>query len=117
MSRSDWSVRVVKNSVDSYLQIMWFNSSALEMTTAEHCMYLTKFCEFLVCWCMWYSSGEFNHNKELNKATTSLKSTRAGAFIIQILQELEQEPALLKIKRTGRVSNRIINTVIVHMYR
>ena len=34
-----------------------------------------------------------------------LKSTRAGACIIQILQELELEPALLKIKRTGRASN------------
>ena len=34
-----------------------------------------------------------------------LESTRAGACIIKILQELELEPALLKIKRTGRVSN------------
>ena len=34
-----------------------------------------------------------------------LKSARAGACIIQILQELKLEPALLKIKRTGRVSN------------
>ena len=34
-----------------------------------------------------------------------LKSTRAGTCIIQILQELELEPALLKIKRTERVSN------------
>ena len=33
------------------------------------------------------------------------KSTRAGACIIQILQELELEPALLKIKRTGGLSN------------
>ena len=28
------------------------------MTTAEHCMYLTKFCELLACQCMCYSSGE-----------------------------------------------------------
>ena len=37
-----------------------------------------------------------------------LNSTRAGAcIIIQILQELELEPALLKIKikRTGKISN------------
>ena len=34
-----------------------------------------------------------------------LKSTRAGACIVQILQELELEPALLKIKRTGKVSS------------
>ena len=40
-----------------------------------------------------------------------LKSTRAGACKIQILQELKLEPALLRIKRTGRVSNWIINTV------
>ena len=46
-----------------------------------------------------------------------LKSTRAGACIIQILQELELEPALLKIKGTVKVSNRIINTVIVHRYK
>ena len=34
-----------------------------------------------------------------------LKSRRVGACIIQILQEIELEPALLKIKRTGKVSN------------
>ena len=33
-----------------------------------------------------------------------LKSTRAGACIIQILQELELESALRKIKRAGSVS-------------
>ena len=47
MSRADWSVRMVKNSVDS-MSAMWFDMNALEMTTAEHCMYLTKFCELLV---------------------------------------------------------------------
>ena len=88
------------------MSAMWFDSNLLEMTTAEHCMYLSKFCELLVCWCMWYISGEFNHNKELIKLR-HLKSTRAGAFIILILQELELEPALLKINRT----------VIVHMYK
>ena len=62
MSRFDWSVRVVKN-LCRLMSAMWFNSNALEVTTAEHCMYLTKFCELLVCSCMWYSSGEFNHNK------------------------------------------------------
>ena len=56
---------------------------------------LGKVCELLVCWCMQYSSGDFNHDK----------ATRAGACIIQILQELELEPALLKVERTGRVSN------------
>ena len=62
-SRFDWSVRVVKNSVDSCLEL-WFDSNAQEMTTAEHCMYLTKFCELLVfSACGAYSSGEFNHNK------------------------------------------------------
>ena len=49
------------------MSAMWLDSNALEMTTAEHCMYLTKFCELLVCWCIWYSSGEFNYDK----ATTS----------------------------------------------
>ena len=80
--RFDWSVRVVKNSV--------------------RCMYLTKFFELPVCWCMRYSSEEFNHNKD---TTSQICITRAGACIIQILQELELEPALLKIKRTGRASN------------
>ena len=42
-----------------------------------------------------------------------LKSTRAGACIIQILQELELEPALLKIKRTGEVSNLITNEPVL----
>ena len=36
----------------------WFDSNALEMTTAEYCMYLTNFCELLACQCMCYSSGE-----------------------------------------------------------
>ena len=30
------------------MSAMWFDSNALEMTTAEHCRYLTKFCELLV---------------------------------------------------------------------
>ena len=47
MSRFDWSIRLVKNSVDSCMSTMWFDSNALEMTTAEHCMYLTKFCQLL----------------------------------------------------------------------
>ena len=34
-----------------------------------------------------------------------LKSTRAGASIIQILQELELGPASPKIQRTGGVTN------------
>ena len=42
---------------------------------------------------MWYISREFSHNK----ATTSQIYERAGACIIQILQELILEPALLKI--------------------
>ena len=45
------------------MSAMWFDSNAPEMTTVEHCMHLTKFCELIVCKCMWYSSGEFNHNK------------------------------------------------------
>ena len=35
---------------------MWFDWNTVEMTTAEHYMYLTKFCELLACQC--YSSGE-----------------------------------------------------------
>ena len=35
---------------------MRFDSNAVEMTTAKHYMYLTKFCELLACQC--YSSGE-----------------------------------------------------------
>ena len=52
------------------MSAMWFDSKALEMTTAEHCMYLTKFCELVLVYarvCGTYSSGVFNHNK----ATTS----------------------------------------------
>ena len=60
MSHFDWSVRVL---VGPFMSAMWFDRNALEMTTAEHCMHLTNFCELLVCQCMWYGSGEFNHNK------------------------------------------------------
>ena len=28
---------------------VWFDSSAVKMTAAEHYMYLTKFCELLAC--------------------------------------------------------------------
>ena len=31
------------------MSAMWFDSNAPEMTTAEHCMYLTKFCELIAC--------------------------------------------------------------------
>ena len=63
-------------------------------------MYLTKFCELLVC----SACGTVRENLIIIKLRR-LKSARAGACILQILQELELEPALLKIKRTGRVSN------------
>ena len=35
---------------------VWFDSNAIEMTTPEHYMYLTKFCELLACHS--YCSGE-----------------------------------------------------------
>ena len=35
---------------------MWLDSNAIEMTTAEHYMFLTKFCELPACQC--YSSEE-----------------------------------------------------------
>ena len=40
------------------MSAVWFDSDALEIMTAEHCMYLMKFCELLACQCMCYSSGE-----------------------------------------------------------
>ena len=79
------------------MSAMWFDSNAPEMTTAEHCMYLTKFCELIAC-------GTVLENLIIIKLRC-LKSTRAGACITQILGELELEPALLKIKRTETVSN------------
>ena len=53
MPRFDGSDSVVLNLVDSAL---WFNSNAIEMTPAEHYMYVTKFCQLLACQC--YSCGE-----------------------------------------------------------
>ena len=88
------------------MHVMWFDSNAQEMTTAEHCMYLTKFCMLVVK--LWRIFIIIKLQR--------LKSTRAEACIIQILQELELGPALLKIKRTGGVSNWIINTVIANGY-
>ena len=35
---------------------VWLDSNAVEMTTAEHYMYLTKLYELLACQC--YSSGD-----------------------------------------------------------
>ena len=56
MSRFDWPDYVVKNSVD--LSAVWFDSNAVEMTTAKHCMYLTTFCELLAYQCMSYTVME-----------------------------------------------------------
>ena len=82
------------------MSAMWFDWNALEKTTAEHCMYLTKFLS-----CLYTSAfGTVLENLIITKLRR-LKSTRAGPCIIQILQEIELEPALLKIKRTGKVSN------------
>ena len=88
------------------MSAMWLDSNSLEMRTAEYCMYLTKFCELLVCYCAWYSSGEFNHNK----ATTSqiyrswslryISSTRSRTGVL-----------ITQNEGTGRVSKWIINTV------
>ena len=83
------------------MSTMWFDSNALEMTTTERCMYLTKFCELLAHASAFGTALDNLIIIQLRR----LRSTRAGACIIQILQELELEPALLKIKRTGRVSN------------
>ena len=94
------------------MSVMCFDSNALEMTKAEHCMYFTKFREFMLV----HVVHTVLENLIIIKLRR-LKSTKAGACIIQILQGLELEPALLKMKRTGTVSNRIINTVIVHFYR
>ena len=38
------------------ISAVWLHSEAVEMITAEHYMYLTKFCELLSFQC--YSSGE-----------------------------------------------------------
>ena len=78
------------------MSAMWFDSNALEITTAEHCMHLRSFVS-----CLYASAcGTGLENLVIIKLRR-LKSTRAGACIIQILQELELKPALLKIKRTG----------------
>ena len=66
------------------MSAMWFDSNALEMTTAEHCIYLKKFCELLV-----HAStcGTGLENLIMIKIKLRrLKSTRAVACIIQISQ-------------------------------
>ena len=82
------------------MSAMRLDSNALEMTTAEHCLYLTKFCELLYA----NACGTVLENLIIIKLRR-LKPARAGVCIIQILQEVELEPASLKIKRTGRVSD------------
>ena len=44
---------------------MCFDSNALEMRTAEHCMYLTKICELLVC--VWKQPGPDKPGGTLNE--------------------------------------------------
>ena len=107
MSRVDWSVRVVKNSVDSFCNVVRF-----ERTRNDDSRTLHVLDEVLWVACMLVHVVQFWRILIIIKLQR-LKSTIAGACIIQLLQELELEPAFLKIKRTGRVSNWIINTVIV----
>ena len=88
MPRFDWSDRMVQK-LCRFVSAMWFDSNALEMTTAEHCTYLTKFMS-----CLYVSTcGTVLENVIIIKLRR-LKSTRAGACIIQILQEVELEPAI-----------------------
>ena len=76
------------------MSVMWFDSNALEMTTAKHGMYLTSCLYANVC-------GTVLENLIIIKLPR-LKSTRAGACIIQILKELELEPAFHKSKGLGK---------------
>ena len=92
MSRFDWLVRVVKNSLDSCLQCgsirthqkWWQQNIAFTWRSFVSCLYPI-------------AGGTVLENLIIIKLW-SLEFTGAGAYIIQILQELEVEPALLKIK-------------------
>ena len=64
---------MIKSSVD--------NSNTLEMTTAEHCMYLTKFCELLMVRTVL--------ENVINIKLQRLKSARAGACITQNQKDWE----------------------------
>ena len=44
-------VRLRDHKLGRPVSAMWFDSNAVEMTTAEHYMYLMKFCELLACQC------------------------------------------------------------------
>ena len=98
MSRFNWSGSVVKKLCGLCSNVVRFERT--RMTAAEHCIYLTKFCELLHV-----SAFDTALENLIMIKLGRLRSTRAGACIIQILQELEMEPALHKIKKTGRVSN------------
>ena len=59
-------------------------------------MHLTKFCKLPACYCMWYSSGELNHNKAMSQIYKSWSlhysnSTRTstGACITQNQKDWE----------------------------
>ena len=66
------------------MSVMSFDSNGLEMMTAEHCMYLTSFVS-----CLHVSACCTVLENLIIIKLRRLKSTRAGACIIQILQELE----------------------------
>ena len=54
MLRFDWLDCVVK--LGTPVSAVWFDSHGVEMTKAEHYMYLMKLCKLLEC--QYYSSGE-----------------------------------------------------------
>ena len=73
----------------------------LERTRNDDCRTLHVFDEVLRVACMLVHFGTVLENLIIIKLRC-LKSTRAGPCIIQIIQQLELEPALLKInKRSG----------------
>ena len=100
MSRFDWSVRVVKT-----LQTHFCNVVRFERTRNVDSRTLHVLDEVLCVACMLVHVVHTVLENLIIIKLRRLKSTRAGACITQFLQELELKPALLKIKRTGRVSN------------
>ena len=59
MLHFDWLFCVGKN-FGKPVSAVSFDLNAVEMRTAEYCIYLTKFYELLACRCTSYSFGELN---------------------------------------------------------
>ena len=99
LEHNEWECRVLIGQIawqklGRPVSAVWFDSNAVEMTTTKHCMYLTKFCEFIQLWrieyyaknlhiCLIIITMTFQIYKSWSLFDSNSTKTRTGACITQ----------------------------------